>query len=236
MRTEEQKKRDMLRTQRKEARMKILRRRRRLLIGAIVAVIAAVILLVLALRGTFYKKADTTTLKLNSDGSVVFEEVTKLSENYYDASDLKSFIKSTIKEYNDENGSGSVKLKYFTSSVDQVYCRTTYKSVDVYEDFTSYYAYAGTISDATDSEGLDFNDSFVSVSSGKKGDTAKVSKVTETGDNNVLVLEENCTVVVPGNILYVTDKGTTVSDDDTVVISASDTDDDAVVRTYIVYK
>ena len=87
-----------------------------------------------------------------------------------------------------------------------------------------------------DAEGLDFNDSFVSVSSGAKGDTAKVSTVTETSDNDVLVLEENCTVVVPGNILYVTDEGTEVKDDNTVVISASDTDSDAVVKTYIVYK
>ncbi len=236
MRTEEEKKRDQLRSKRKEARMKILKRRRRLLVGAILAVIAAIVVLILALRGTFYKKADTTTLTLKSDGSVVFEEVTKLTEDYYDTSEMKSFVKTAIKEFNEENGSGSVKLKYFSTSGDTVYCRTSYTSVDMYEKFTSYYAYAGTVSDAMDAEGLDFNDSFVSVSSGKKGETAKVSTVTETGDNDVLVIEENCTVVVPGNILYVTDEGTEVTAEDTVTISASDTDQDAVVKTYIVYK
>jgi len=236
MRSDREKRRDAVRDQRKQARMKILKRRRRLLIAAIVAVIAIIVLLVLYFMGTFYKKAKSTTLTLESNGTVTFEEVTDLSEDYYDAKEMKTFVKDTIKSYNSENGKNAVSLEYYAVDGDTVYCRTTYKSVDVYEDFTGYYAYAGTVAEAKSDEGLDFNDSFVTVEDGAKGDTATVDTVTETDDNEVLVIEENCTVEVPGDIVYVTDSGTEVTGTDTVTISASDSDADALEKAYIVYK
>ncbi len=71
--------RDQAMLKNRQARMAILKRRRRLLIAVMAAAVALVVLFVAFLTGAFDRRAQTTTLTVKPDGSIVFEELSELS-------------------------------------------------------------------------------------------------------------------------------------------------------------
>lgn len=199
-----------------------------------VAVIAAVAVLVCKLMGVFDKAIETSTLTLEEDGKIICEEVTSFDEDFYDKGELKKFVKSEIAKYNDKAGSGKVKLDSLKVSGKTAYAKTTYASYKDYKAFTGIDLYAGTVKKAKKT--YDFQDAFVTVKEGVKGTSVEPLDITSQPKLKVLVVKENITVVVPGEVIYVSDGATTMVDKNTVSISQPDGNEDATQLTYILYK
>lgn len=180
-----------------------IKQRRTILIGGVAVAAIFVLLLVMSALGVFGKKASTTTVTLKSDGTVVFEEVVEV-DSKTDKSEVKKYAKETIDEYNLSKGSNMVKLNKVSTSGNRIYLKTTYKDAECYSDFTSYEFFVGTIKEA-EKAGYVFDGTFSKVKSGKKKGTIEVSKVTKDSSDNVIILDQGISVVVPGKIKYVSE-------------------------------
>ncbi len=225
---------------RKEQRMRELKRKRNRMIAIIavvlVAVVIGIVLLVRVLGSTFAAKATESTVTVNSNGTIRLEEVVDLTAVDSTEDELKDYVKSVVNEYNEENDAGDVKAVRFSTVNDtDAYVETKYGSADVYQDFSGYEFFTGTIEEAQNS-GYSFESSFVSVEDGAKGESQEPSEVTSDTSLNVVIIRENIDVKVPGTILYVTDGSTTVTAEDTVQIQQADGNEDATDLIYIIYK
>ena len=217
-----------------EKRNKAVRNRVIVLCVLGVALIAAIVALVCNVTGVFDTTVETSTLTLAEGGQVVCEEVTSFDESFYHKGELKKFIKSEIDKYNHQAGNGKVKLNKVKVSGKTAYAKTTYASCKDYQAFTGIEMYAGTVKKAKKS--YDFADAFVTVKDGVKGASVEALDITSQSKLKVLVVKENITVVVPGDIVYVSDGATTMVDKNTVTIAQPDGNEDATQLTYILYK
>ena len=223
---------DRLKSRQKQ-RKKVMRNRLVALIVICVAVVALIVFGVCKLTGILDKMPETSTISLESDGKVIYQEVTSFGEDFYSKNELKSFMKDAIKEYNDKNGN-KVKLDTVKVKGDVAYAKTTYSSVKDYSEFTGIEMAAGKMKQIK--KNYEFDEAFVAVKDGKKGSTAKAVDITSQSKLKVLVIKENVTVHVDGTILYVSDAATNMVDAGTVSISQPDGNEDATQLTYIIYK
>ncbi len=213
-------------------RKKALRRRRRILIASIAAiVIAAVLIIVLLVRGLVGKKVEETALTLNEDGSVTFEEVMEFDSDTYSKAEMKKFVKNMVDSY---DGAGEVTLNSVFAVKSKAYVSVTYDSMSTYAEFTGYPAYCGTIADAKE-DGYTFDLTFEEVADGHIGDIVTASDAVSDENRNVVILQENVVVNVPGKIAYITTNGISVRDADTVEIVPVNGNADAAVSAYIIY-
>ena len=220
---------------RKAAKKKAVIRRLKILLASLVIILIGGILLALALGGAFFKKSDESTLTIQKNGKVVFEEITTLNEDYYDAAEMKEFVNKAISEFNESSESGKIKMKRFEVHKDTVYLRTEYDSAKTYSDFTGYTVLTGTVKDLK-KEGVTFDEVYAIVKEGKKdGNATAADAIKDTGKNAVCIMENVC-VKVPGSVDFVSDPCTEIKDYDTVKITQSSEDSDAVVTTYIIYE
>ncbi len=196
----------------------------RLAASAVVVLIALII--ILFLRGTFEKKADTSTMTI-SGTEVVYEEVAPIGDT--DFSELKDFVKSEIADHE------GVKLLRISKKGDNAYVRTRYKDMTVYSEFTGYEGFMGTVAEAKRA-GYAFDTAFSAVSDGAMGESVKGKKVRENADSKVLIIRENGRFKVDGNILFVSTESMTVVDGSTVDIAQAQGEEDATILSYIVYE
>lgn len=229
--TNQRRKKAMQEKQRK--RKKMIRRRRMVFFGGFAIVVAALVLVVVILAKSLLGTIVSTNTLTLTDKNVIFEEVS--SEDGLDKKEIKSYAKDVIKEFNSASGKTLVKLDTVKEKKDTVYVKTSYESVDAYSEFSGYEAFCGNIEDAF-AAGYDFSTTFVSVKDGKKGDVADTETVTAKDGYKVLIVRENATFVVNGEILYVSDENTTVKDGSTVSTVSEDGTEDSAVLTYIIYK
>lgn len=226
-----------------KVRMKELKRRRRNFLIAMAVAIILVICLIRFLVIQLLPKSDVTTLTVKGNGQIVLEEVIDLSKSGGSESELKSYVKNLVKDFDKDNGRDAVKIRRFSHVKGKMYVETRYKNAKTYSKFTGYTLYTGTVKGAMKS-GYDFNDAFIKVeSSGKgralkygKGDYIDSTKVTKEESDKVLIIRENIRVRIDGDLRYITDVATKVDCKDAVSIAQEDGNRDASVLTYIVYK
>lgn len=229
--TNQRRKKAMQEKQRQRKKM-ILKRRMMFFGGIAVAAVALVLIAVFVVKSLMGSVVSTNTLTL-TDKNVVFEEVS--TEEGLSKSDVKSYAKEIIKDYNATAGETLVKLDKVKEKKNTVYVKTTYDSVDAYSDFSGYEAYSGTIASALE-DGYDFSTTFVAVKEGKKGDVVDAETLRAEDGLKVLIIRENATFVVNGEVQYVSDENTTVVDGTTVSTVTEDSSEDSAVLTYIIYK
>ncbi len=210
----------------KQQKLKRQRQLLRLRLAASAVVVLIALIIILFLKGTFEKKADTSTMTITGS-EVVYEEVAPIGEA--DFSELKDFVKSEIE---DQEG---VKLLRISKKGDEAYVRTRYKDMTVYSEFTGYEGFLGTVAEAKRA-GYDFDTAFSEVKDGAMGETVKSKKVRENADSKVLIIRENGRFKVDGNILFVSSESMTVVDGSTVDIAQAQGEEDATILSYIVYE
>ncbi len=219
--------RDQAMLKRKKERVELLKRRRRALIMAICAFVAAVILLIVFLLGGFEKKATETTLTIKSDGSIIFEEI-DVVDSKASKQEIESFARQQISEYNDKSEKpNAIRFKKCSVSDGVAYLKTQYRDFESYSDFTGLSFFDGTI-EAALKEGYDFQTSFVNVKGGEKADSAEIDAVTKDSSQQVVIIDQAISVVVPSDILYLSDEGTGVISSRKVQIGDP-------VESYIIY-
>lgn len=202
-------------------------------LGAI-AIIVAIVFLVIYLVGGQFK--DTTTLEVNSDKSITFDEVEDFSESNYDKSELKDYTKDLISEYNDDSLTpGKVKFGKVKVKDDKAYLRTEYSDYSAYSAFTGNEVFIGTIAEAQIA-GYDFQDTFVKVVDKQKGDAVSTEDVVADIDNMVVVFRANVDVMTPKDILFISGGSTEVKDNNLISVNPPDGNSDATQLIYVIYK
>lgn len=198
---------------------------------ALTLVAAILIIVILNASGVFYKKADKTTLILNSDKTIVFEEIEK-NDSLTSEKELSKYIKNLVKDYNSENDSDSVKVMDISLKDNEAYVRLKYKDYETYADFTGHDVYSGTVKSAL-KKGYDFETSFYPVSDGKFSDSVAPDEVTKEKKNKVLIVSEGVNIRLKSEkIKYVSTDGTTyVSESEISAEKTSDTEP----TVYVIY-
>jgi len=221
----------------RKQRQRIVMRNRAIFGAGCVAVAALLIFLLIKLFGFIFdlgKTAETTTITFTEDGKVVFEEVVDFDTDTYSKSDLKSESEDLIEAFNKKKGKDVVSLDKVKMKKDKVYVKSTYDSPEVYSSFTSYDTFGGTYEKAVEA-GYKFADIFSQVTDGKKGQGQILDAASLFAGKGVAIINENCTVVVPGTVEYVSESSTEIVDASTVKITPKDGNEDATETVYIIY-
>lgn len=212
--------------------------RNRIIFGAAcLAILALIITLVVRLISALVnsnKPVETSTLTFDKDGSVVFEEIAEFDSELYSEKDLKRFVRSEIEEYNEKAADDKITLEKIKIKNDKCYIKTGYSTADIYADYTDYATYFGTIEEAY-ADGYTFDGKFAEVSEGIKGQLLSTDIQNDYAGCYVAVVNENCDIVVPGNIVCISDESTSVTDANSVRISQADGNPDATNTVYIIF-
>ncbi len=221
--------REQLKRRNAAKRRKILRRQRRIFM--IFAGIVLLFFLILLLRacGFFEERADATTMTLNGDGSITFEEVAGVEGASTD--EVKAFIKEAIKSYNKEHKGRNVRLERIDEDDGVVYVRSYYKSAAVYAEFTELECFAGTLEEAEEA-GYEISEVYAVVKDGKKGKTADINEVISDKSLSCLIVGQNIRTVLPTVPSYVTDNATSVEGN---VVTINTGDEDALCTTIVIF-
>lgn len=172
-----------------------------ILVG-LVAILLIVIAAALFLSGAFGgENAERDSIYILENEKIVSTNIEEFDENNYNKSELKSYMNDVIKDYNRENGSGSVKQRSFKIKNGVATSVLQYKDADVFEDFYGRELFVGTIGEAIGA-GYSFDIPFASV----KGST--VTECTSEkfiGDDTykVAIIKANTKVMVEGEISFI---------------------------------
>lgn len=215
-------------------RIRVLKMKRAALIIVMILILVLVIFLIRSAYIAFRPKASESTLTLRNDGSIRLEEVIDLKEYNISKHDIKKSVLNEIEAYNNKSKTGHVEFVRMSTKDDKTYLETTYKNVSTYNKYTEYNLYTNTMKKAV-KKGPDFNASFSSVKDGKKKSALSVDKVKKLS-GNIITIDENIVVKVPGDICAVSGDNTKVQDKDKVKITSQDGNADSAAVTYIIYK
>lgn len=221
---------------RRQARRRKKQMKRRLVLvglwAGVAAIIAAIVLIIVHIVGARF--ANTSTIMIDSDGAIEYDEVESFEESNYDKGELEDYTKDLVDKYNKDVGVGKVKFGKTKVSKDTAYMRMKYSDYNAYNNFTGNEIFVGTIAEAQNA-GYDFQDSFEAVEKGEKSGSKTIEEVTADTDNKVVIIRANVNVRTPEKILYVSGSSTNMVNKKEVAIKAPDGNEDATGITYIIY-
>lgn len=190
------------------------------------------------------------TVELKKDGSIVEYTVEEFSASYYDADELASFVDAEIESYLAEND-GEIKVSRNEVEDENAYLALKYDSADTYADFNGTECFAGSIVQAQ-TAGYDFDQEFLDVNAkdGDESDDGSVSVeevviqavvpgsiLIEDDNLQVLIVQSDSNVIVPGKIQYVSaDIDVEIQGTDTAVIQTDADGGSSEELIYILYK
>lgn len=166
------------------------------------------ILLVCCLVGCGDQEAtyDTTTLVVNDDGTFKEVVVEPFDKEYYDASEMESFVRNEIQNYNLSKVSTQISLESVEVEDEIAKVTISYKTDKDYQEFNEDgILFVGTVKEAME-EGFHFDQTFIAYG---KTDKVSVAKVTENGNYGIVVTQQGTNVVLPDKILYISENVTT---------------------------
>ena len=215
-------------------RIRVLKMKRAALILVMILILVVIVLLIRSAYIAFRPKAPESTLTIRNDGSIRLEEVIDLKEYNLSKHEMKKTVLDDIKTFNNKSKNGHVEFVRMSSKDNKTYLETTYKNAGTYNSYTDYNLYTNTMKKAV-KKGPDFNASFSSVKDGRKQGALSLDKVKKLS-GNVITIDENIVVKVPGDICAVSGDNTKVQDTDQVKITSQDGNADSAAVTYIIYK
>lgn len=160
-------------------------------------VLAAVLLLTAC--GDQALSVDTNTLYIKKDGTVTEAAFELFDKEYYDAAELESFVKDEVKEYNYRVVREAVAVDKVEVADQVAAAYITYQSIEDYIAFNESDLFTGTVKEAMDA-GYDFSSSFLQF---KDEQAADLLTVTETGENQIIILNASTDVRIDGTICYI---------------------------------
>ena len=102
---------------------------------------AVLSILTLAGCGQSDLKADTDTVYVEKNGSVLSMDVEAFDQEYYDEAELKEFVDSEVSDYNGQHGEKSVEVKDLSVEDKTAKLKLAYRTVDDYTAFTGVELY-----------------------------------------------------------------------------------------------
>lgn len=215
-----------------------LKLRMKLAFALIIAAVIAVVVLILWKNDVFYHKAKVSTLTVKEDGSIVLEEVVSLKDIDTDEKDLKASLKKSIEDFQSSD-SVQAKNKVGLAAVhvrdDTAYVRTTYGNADTYASYSGYECYVGSVSGAK-AAGYAFSDPLCPVTGTERGEAVAADTLEGAEGQQVVIVNEDINIRVPGEISYVTSNVTALTDTNETAASGTATYGTSVAPdTYILY-
>lgn len=157
--------------------------------------------------------AQEATLLLKEDGSVQSAIQESFDKDYYDKTELRTFIADQLSDYTKEHGADSVSLGDVGVADKQAVAIFSYPNVGSYAEFNEVSAALVSVKEASDQGALegDFTD--------MEGNVVTSDKITKESENQVLIFEGGTRFESEAPIECV--KGATLIDDYTADISGS---------------
>jgi hypothetical protein len=162
--------------------------------------------------------ADTGTVFIRKDGSVVSTDVETFDTDQYDKDGLQTYIDDAISAYNEENGEENVKCKSLNVKDGVATLTITYATADDYQKFNGIELFTGSVAEAL-AAGYSFDDSFANVQGGEISACDDVSEFLDDSSYKVVIIRGNTNVQVKGSIAYVTTTNTTYVSNNTIAIA-----------------
>lgn len=186
----------------------------------------AVVLMLMLVTGCSLKDfdADTNTVYVKKDGSVMEAIIEDFSESYYDETELETLINESIDEYND--GSEKIKVEKYNVKDDVAKLITNYKTASDFANFNEVDFFTGTISDAIKND-FDFDQEFTGIEEHNTIGTETIKSLTQY---KVVIFEENVEIKTDSKILYISNNAQLVND------KTAKLTDEAQGLAYIVYE
>lgn len=145
---------------------------------------------------------DITTIKVGKDKSLTGTIVEEFEKEYYDAEDLKEYTLDAVAAYNAAGTGRNVSVSKVEKKDGMVILQMKYPTTEDYTGFNGKLLFAGTIAEAYES-GMELNVTLQDVTDGNK--TVSKSEILQMGEKNIVILQEELSVEVPGKILYASD-------------------------------
>lgn len=188
------------------------------------AFIAVFLMLMLMVGCSQAFDAETNTVYVKKDGTVMQAIIEEFSESNYDQNELEELIKQNVSSYN--NGTESIKIEKYKVKDNTAKLITSYKKASDYAIFNDVEFFAGSISEAK-TEGYEFDDMFTSVDEKK---TVGSETIKSLSQYNVVIFEEDVSIRTDNNILYISSNAKLI-DAKTAALN-----DDAEGLGYIIYE
>lgn len=147
-------------------------------------------------------KLDETGILVEKNGRIKSVIKESLDKSYYDETELKSMIDDTVNSYNTKMGTEQVEIEKYQVKDREATLEILYDSFDDYQEMNRVKFYQGDLSGVQGTI-YELQGTFFQVSKGKVQDTVDASTVMATSNYNVVVLEEDILVQVPGNIVFI---------------------------------
>lgn len=193
-----------------------------------VAAVLLLVFLMLTACGSA-EPEEISTIEVQKDGSIIQSTVGSFDKDYYSKEDLESFAKEEIQSYT-ASGDGTIELSDI-SMLDDGNVKLTLKfdNSETYTAFEGKTLFMGTIAQAIVA-GYEPSGYMTPVEEGESADASvKVKEADYTMDMNILVVQEQYEVTVPGEILWVSSVGTKLTGESSVQINTDE-------LTYIIYQ
>lgn len=162
-------------------------------------------------------ESDTSVVYVDEKGAVVSLDVENLDQDYYDKSELESFVADAVKEYTAEHGKDSVKLESLTVEDGSAKLKMKYKTTEDYSAFNGIELYQGKVVTCL-AAGYPFDVDFVKVEAGKVTGEATKQDIYADTELKVVIIKANTDVKVAGEICYVSTENVNLTGTDSVSI------------------
>lgn len=147
------------------------------------------------------KNVKESTVTVDKKGAVTEALVEDFSAENYDAEELKDSVKKLVKSYNAQVGKEQVTIQQMEVRGGTAKVTLHFETDEDYRGFNQTDFFSGTVKEAMEAE-YPFSGAFLDQD-GKKTTEGQVPGQCQ--DAQVLILKEPLQVLVPGNILYVSE-------------------------------
>ena len=131
--------------------------------------------------------ADTDTVYVRKNGTVLSVDVEALDKDYYDETELKDYVTDAVSTYAQEHGKNAVRLEDLSVKDGTATLKMKYKTPEDYTGFNGIELYEGKVVKAL-AAGYDFNTDFVSVEDGKVKGTATKEEIYSGDDLKAVII------------------------------------------------
>jgi len=185
-----------------------------------------IIFMLMFLTGCSLKSfdADTNTVYVKKDGSVMEAIIEDFSESYYDEKELESVINESIDEYNGDTE--KIKVEKFSVKDSTAKLITSYKTAEDFANFNEEDFFAGTISEAIKA-GYDFDQEFTNLEEKIDISSETIQSLTQY---KVVIFEQKAEIKTDSKIAYISNNAELVNE------KTAKLADDAEGLGYIVYE
>lgn len=156
-----------------------------------------------AMTGCSKFSPEETAVSVGKDGKITAAVIEQLDQDYYNEDELKTSIDQAVADFAEENGEDLVTVEKYETEDRKVTLFMDYADADAYAAFNNVVFFTGDMVEAGGA-GYDFGTEFQEV---KKGEVTKEQvasdEVLSSYNYNVVILQEEMGVEVPGDIVYV---------------------------------